>query len=151
MQQWVLQGLGGVKEARVLGRERFVGSAYASHTERYAAAAAADGIMRQLPRLIGEPIVVLGVVAVIAVLVLQGRGYASLLAPLTMFAVVGLRLMPSFSRIMTNLHMLRFNAASLTVVLKDLEAADPGATPSEDSPPAGAPPFQLGRASSRER
>src|SRR3546814_17997007 len=97
------------------------------------------------------PIVVLGVVAVIAVLLLQGRGYASLLAPLTMFAVVGLRLMPSFSRIMPNLHMLRFNAASLTVVLKDLDAADPGATPSEESPPAGAPPFQLGRASSRER
>src|SRR3546814_16231628 len=55
MQQRVLQGLGGVTEARVLGRERFFVSAYARHTARSAAAAAAGGIMRTLPPLTAAP------------------------------------------------------------------------------------------------
>jgi len=121
MNKWVNQGIGGFKEARVLGREaRFVDN-YARHARAYAVTDAIDALMHLLPRFAGELTLMVGFFAITVALLAQGRAVTDLLAPLALFGAAGMRLMPSFNRIMANFHELSFNSASVAEVLRDLE------------------------------
>jgi ATP-binding cassette subfamily C protein len=126
MNKWVNQGIGGFKEARVLGREAQFVDNYAHHARNYAVTDAIDALMHLLPRFAGELTLMVGFFAITVALLTQGRAVADLLPPLALFGAAGMRLMPSFNRIMANFHELSFNSASVAEVLRDLETFEGG-------------------------
>jgi ATP-binding cassette subfamily C protein len=137
MIQWVNQALGGVKEAKVLGRERFFVDAYARSSAEYARAARFFGTAAELPRLGIESFAVVGMLLVIVLLLLREQDLRRLIPTFGLFALAAVRLMPSLNRIVAGVTAMRFFHASIDALyqdLTDLEARPPAALPDQPTP-----------------
>ena len=120
----VNQGLGGFKDARVLGREAFFLASYRESAEFMARAAQFKAVISALPRLFLETMAVVALLGVSALLVAQDRPLETIVPTLTLLAVAVVRLMPSFTRITGYLTVTKWGVLSLNVVYDDLERLD---------------------------
>jgi ATP-binding cassette subfamily C protein len=132
MIQYAQEGLGGVKEIKVMGRERFFNQAFAAHAASYARALRRVMVVNGFPVRLLETVFVGIFVALLVVLTLAGK--ASQALPLVgVYAAAAFRLMPSLNRVMTASNRIRQSSASLELVMSEL------AQPSEPEPePAAA-------------
>ncbi|NJR70133.1 MAG: ABC transporter ATP-binding protein [Synechococcales cyanobacterium CRU_2_2] len=126
MMQWVNQGLGSIKEIRVLGRESYFLQQY-----RLSAAAYTDAMQRiqfinKLPRLYVETVAVIVLLLVLMLDLTQGRRPRSLLLLLSLFAMAAFRMMTSMNRIVAAVSTIRFYSHALDAVHGDLMAIAPG-------------------------
>jgi ABC-type multidrug transport system fused ATPase/permease subunit len=120
MIQWINQGLGGIKEVKVLGREDFFVDAFEQNCEIAGRSKQWLGLSSQLPNLFIETIVIVSVLAMVAIILAQGKSSQSVLPTLSLFAIAALRLMPSVKRIMSYSNSIRFYRAALDTVYRDL-------------------------------
>jgi ATP-binding cassette subfamily C protein len=120
MIKWVNQGLGGIKEATILGRERFFVNMYARHIATYSRSSTQFQTIGALPRLFVETLVVGGMVLVVLVLMRSGTPIQEVFPTLALFGVAALRLMPSVTRIVSSLTTIRFNQPAIETVARDL-------------------------------
>ena len=118
--QSVNQGLGGLKESRVLGRERYFYDEYQSSTWGLAEANRYKSVISALPRLFLETLAVIGLLSVTAILVAQGRDMASVVPTLALLGVAVVRLMPSFTKISSDFVAFKWGDRALTAVYDDL-------------------------------
>ncbi len=128
MMQWVNQGLGSIKETRVLGRE-----SYFLHQYRLSAAAYTEAMQRiqfinKLPRLYVETVAVIVLLLVLMLDLTQGRRPRSLLLLLSLFAMAAFRMMTSMNRIVAAVSTIRFYSHALDAVQGDLMSIAPGET-----------------------
>jgi ATP-binding cassette, subfamily B, bacterial PglK len=134
MMQWVNQGLGSIKETRVLGRE-----SYFLHQYRLSAAAYTEAMQRiqfinKLPRLYVETVAVIVLLLVLMLDLTQGRRPRSLLLLLSLFAMAAFRMMTSMNRIVAAVSTIRFYSHALDAVQGDLMSIAPGETGLQSSP-----------------
>ncbi len=124
------QSLAGVKEVKILGRERFF---YESYREQRAAMSRLlwlRATLENTPRLVIETVFVLGVVLVIVVF--EARGSSEDIVPLLgLFAYAGFRIMPSLHRIIQYMNGMRFGAASVDELHADFNDLGDAALPEE--------------------
>ena len=120
MIQTVNEGLGSIKVTKTLGRESAFISRYAVAAQGFAAAGRLRQVMQEVPRLLLETVAVGGLLAVAALLVVQGRSVARLMPTLALLAVAVVRMVPSFNRIMSALNTLRYGRYALATVVQDL-------------------------------
>ena len=118
--QAVNQGLGGFKDARILGREGFFLQSYAESAWFQAEAERFKAVIGALPRLFLETIAVAGMLGVSALLVAQDRPLESIIPTLTLLGVAVVRLMPSFQKITANINSLKWGEKALDAVYDDL-------------------------------
>jgi ABC-type multidrug transport system fused ATPase/permease subunit len=121
------EAFGGIKEVKLLGRERDVLRRFARPSQQFAAATAKNAVVAQVPRYALEAIAFGGIVLIVLYLLGAGREFESILPVLGLYAFAGYRLMPSLQQIFHGLTSIRFNAASLEHLLADLPSA--GADP----------------------
>ena len=142
LQKWVTQALGGIKEAIILGREQFFVDTYA----RLAAAYSRPNVVLQtvgtLQRLFVETAVICGLVLVLVALARSGVRVESAFPTLALFGVAALRLMPSATRIVGALTMIRFHEPSVDAIARELAGGESGARPPDA---AGAARFEMQR------
>jgi len=132
MVQAVNQGLGAIKEAKILGRESYFLEAYSRNLRDYVRTLRVVRTLNELPRLFLESLAVAGLVLVAATYVLQGHDAARLLPTLGVFALIGMRLAPSLNRIVTSLGSIRHAGSSLDILYSDL-CASSSASPNSAS------------------
>ena len=120
----VNQGLGGFKDARVLGREAFFLGSYRESAEFMARAAQFKAVVSALPRLFLETMAVVALLGVSALLVAQDRPLETIVPTLTLLAVAVVRLMPSFTRITGYITVTKWGVLSLNVIYDDIERLD---------------------------
>ncbi|TBR21884.1 ABC transporter ATP-binding protein [bacterium] len=113
MFRWVQQGLGGLKEAKVLGREPFFLSSYERHRTTHAACVAERHTMNEFPRLFVEVVFVAGLMGLALVAIALGEDFSRVLPSLVVFAAASVRLMPAVNRIMTASSVVRTNRTYL--------------------------------------
>ena len=77
-------------------------------------------IFKYLPKQFIEVLAISGLVGVCLFMVLQERSGLEVMAMLSLLATAGFRLIPSFSRILTNLQSIRFGWASVNVLSEEL-------------------------------
>ena len=123
MIKWVNQGLGAVKETKVLGRESFFIDAYSRHSQQFVKSLGFIQIANQAPRLFIETLAIFAMTALVIVMVNQPRSIQSILPTLTLFAVAAVRLMPSVSRIMSLVTFIRYHKRALDIVRPELLSA----------------------------
>lgn len=136
--QWINQGLGGIKEVKVLGREDFFVQAYAGHEQRFSMVSRYAMVLNQMPRLFIETVAFASIFISVAVVLMSGGQGATLLPTLALFAVAAVRLMPSVNRIVSSITRVSYYAPSLQVLAADLPAAGTTAAPAR--PAGGAEP-----------
>ena len=118
--QSVKQGLGGFKDARILGREGFFLDTYAESNWMKAEAARFKAVVGALPRLFLEITAIVGILGVTLVLMAQGRPMETVVPTLALLAVAVVRLMPSFQKVAANVNSLKWGERALNVVYDDL-------------------------------
>jgi ATP-binding cassette subfamily C protein len=117
----VMQGLAGLKDIRVLGREEtFIGQ-YADSLRRRSAAQFFKNIINNLQRPVFEAITVVGVLGLALVLTARNESIESIIAVLALFAAATYRLMPIFRDLMNHVTELRYSLYSIDPVFEDLE------------------------------
>lgn len=107
--QRLQQGLGGIKDVKILGREREFVAEYAYHLGISTRIGRHLSLLQAMPRLWLEFMAVAGIAALVVTMLLQNRPTEALVPTLGLFAAAAFRLMPSVSRFMGGLQTLRFN------------------------------------------
>jgi ABC-type multidrug transport system fused ATPase/permease subunit len=127
--QWINQGLGGIKETKILGKEPFFINAYTHHKSLSEKANVVLEFVRSLSQLFIETVVIAAVLLIVIITVLQSRGLQTVLPTLSLFAIAALRIMPSVKRIASTATSIRYYRHVADVIfqdLSDLESASPG-------------------------
>ncbi len=124
MIQWVNQGLGGVKEAKVLGCEDYFLDRYHRSSQKYARAMRFHRFVKEVPRNVIETFGLGGMILVVVLLVARGQDMSHVLPVLALFAMAAVRLLPSMTRIISALTGMRHFKPSVNVISHDLDDLD---------------------------
>ena len=115
------QGLGGVKDVKMIGCEESFLNGYALHNRKSAKIAQWEQTLQAMPRLWIELIAVTGLVILVLSLIGKGDENANNIVPiLGLFAAAAFRLLPSLSRIISALHAFRFCLPAIKTLEKDI-------------------------------
>lgn len=117
--QAMQQGLGAIKEVKVLGREDFFverfDTLFIERTRNQRNAA----VIQQGPRLATETLMVVGMVMIVILVVAGGGDRAAVLPTLGLFGYAGFRMQPSLNRILLYLNNMGKGAAAAALLAKD--------------------------------
>ncbi len=124
------QCLGALKETKILGRSGYFVASFFSHSRESAACGTKLVTTQQFPRLLGEIVILGSLLAVVVVIVLQGKQVIEALPVLGVFAAAAMRILPSVNRIVQNAGNMRLSVAALDDVHSDyhMVARDEGTT-----------------------
>ena len=106
--QHLQQGLGGVKEVILLGREDDFTSRYQVHNAANARVGQYQATLLKLPLLWFELLAVCGVGVLVIVMMGQSTPLESLLPTLGLFAAASFRVLPSVTRVLNSVQNMRF-------------------------------------------
>jgi ATP-binding cassette subfamily C protein len=116
----VHQGLWGIKDVQLLGRESFFVEAFRRAARDQARAGAYYAVMGELPLRILETAAVIGLLAVGGLLLVQGTPASTAVPTLALFGAAAFKLLPSFNRVANAFTAVRFSLCALDVVEADL-------------------------------
>ncbi len=133
--QHLQEGLGGVKEVKLLGREAYFLERYAVHNAASARTGELQTAMQSMPRLLLEFVAVLTLGIVVLAAQSAGRPTAELIPLFGLFSVAAFRLVPSINRVMAALQSIRFSYAVIDVLVRELRDCS-GEQSATDSEPA---------------
>lgn len=105
--QHIQQGLSGVKEIKLMGRESDFLKRYNVHNLEGTRIAYLSHSMQQIPRQWLELLVVFILIGLIVLLVIQGVNSDSMIATIGLFSIAAFRLLPSITRTLSSLQSLR--------------------------------------------
>lgn len=128
--QHLQQGLGGVKEVKLLGREADFLAQYRAHTVPTARAGRMYYTLLELPRLGLEVLGVVGLAALVLTMLAQGRDMTSVVLTLGLFGAAAFRLIPSVNRIANAVQRIRYAMPAIETLHREvtLPAPDPPTT-----------------------
>jgi ATP-binding cassette subfamily C protein len=119
------QSLGGVKEVKATGGERFFEAAFAERQQAFWRLRRREAVVTDGLRLAMESACVVGLLLMVIVLtLLRGAGVESI-AVLGVYAYAGFRIIPAVNRIMMSLHLLSSGRAAVRDLHDDLAALSP--------------------------
>lgn len=115
------QGLGGIKDARVLNREQHFIDKF--RTEVYSSARLLAWIryIQQIPKPVVETTAVLGMMVISGLMVWQGREMSAIIPILTLFAMASVRLMPAVQQLSAMYSAVRYNLVAINPLYDDLK------------------------------
>jgi len=115
------QGLGGIKDARVLNREEEFIDKFRIESYESTRLMAYIRFIQQIPRPVVETTAVMGMLLVAVVLLWQDRSMEAIIPILALFGMATVRLMPSVQQIVSMYTNLRYNIVSLDPIYDDLK------------------------------
>jgi ABC-type multidrug transport system fused ATPase/permease subunit len=118
--QHIQQGLGSIKDVKLLGREDDFILQYAIHSNSSARIGEKQHFIASLPRLWLELLAVTGLVVLVIVMLEKGESVSDLLPVLGLFAAAAFRLLPSVSKILTAGQSLRFSLPVIDMIFTEL-------------------------------
>jgi ATP-binding cassette subfamily C protein len=120
MIQWVNQGIGGIRDVKLLGRERYFADWFSRNAVGYVHAGQYRAIAIELPRLFLEAVTVLAISGIAVYLLWQHRALDAIVPILSLLAVAAMRLVPSTNRITAAIVSLRFGLPALDAIYSDI-------------------------------
>lgn len=114
------EGLGGVKDVKVLGCEQALLERFRLDAEGLARMNSRQSLFQQIPRLWYELLAVAALCILTAVMIWQGKPISSLVPVLGLFGTAAFRLLPSVNRLALSVQQLRFTDALVSTVRNEL-------------------------------
>jgi ABC-type multidrug transport system fused ATPase/permease subunit len=118
------QSLHGIRDVKLLAKERFFSRAYSRSRLAMARALYMQRTLAELPRTILELSLIGFIIIFFATTIVSGTNASASLSVLGLFAYVGLRLQPSIQKIIGGLNSLKFASAPLDDLYDDLSTVD---------------------------
>jgi ATP-binding cassette, subfamily B, bacterial PglK len=129
------QGLFGIRDVKVLGREETFATVYRRGRGQMARAEYLRDTVTQLPSIVLEMALLGFILAYFAATIRRGGAAQDTFSVLGLFAYAGLRLQPSLQIIVAGLNTLKFSAAPLQDLHDDLATMDRARRPREPTTP----------------
>ena len=119
--QWINQSLGGIKEVKILQREKYFIDSYRTNYKKVIWGARVNELLAAVPKYIVETVAIVGLVLAIIVKLLFGHGALETFVPqVAVFAVAAFRLLPSVGKINAYVNNVMYTKASLDMIYQDL-------------------------------
>jgi ATP-binding cassette subfamily C protein len=144
MNKVVLEGISGIKEVKVLGRERNFLSHYNFSAVRTIIAQRYKQILNQLPKPLMEMTAVFMMLFIALMLMAMDRKASSFVPVLTLFGVATVRLLPALRTIVADYTDIRHNIYAIDPVYNDLKLLEEDASrwpENEKTKEAGIDPY----------
>ena len=135
----VQQSLGGIRDLKLLRRERAFTARHLDEQSRLARAHYLSQTLIQLPRPLIETALVVTLVVAFTTVVVTGTGVQESMSVLGLFAYAGLRLQPSLQKIVESTNQLRYSHAVLEDLVADTDLLRRGGPPSSIAAMSGGP------------
>jgi ABC-type multidrug transport system fused ATPase/permease subunit len=123
-QQHLQQGLNGVKDVRLLGREAYFLERFASHNRESIRVGRLNTTIGQMPRLWLELMTVGGLFALVLTMLGKGGDPSGVLPKLGLFSVATFRLIPSVNRILFSSQILRYCSPVMMLLVDEFSRPD---------------------------
>lgn len=107
--QRLQQGLGGVRDVKILGKEDEFVQQYQVHNAANAQVGKRQSVIVALPRLWLELVAVAGLVTLVLTMLQQGKSVTAIVPTLGLFSAAAFRLMPSANKFLSGTQNLRYN------------------------------------------
>ncbi|NLC71724.1 MAG: ABC transporter ATP-binding protein [Desulfuromonadaceae bacterium] len=114
------EALGGIKDLKILGRERLFLEKFSFYAQRHARNNVTAGVISQLPRYALEVMAFGGILLIVLILLGAERKQEQMIPLLALYALAGYRLLPALQSIFAGIASVRFNLAALDVLHRDL-------------------------------
>lgn len=119
------QGLQGIKEVKIHGKENYFANQYSNRTKQYSDMRALENFIQKAPSTFIEFIGAVGVSALIVFLIFTGNSPDEIIVTVGVFAAASFRLMPSVNRVASVIGGIRFSLAALDTLKKILNEEYP--------------------------
>ena len=123
--QIAYETLGGIKDIKLLGRERDFYDRFQKPIELYALYQSKSQMISLLPRYALETLAYGGIIVIVIYLLSVQKSASHALPIMALYALAGYRIMPSLQQIFANLASIRFNISAVARISKDLETLSP--------------------------
>ena len=108
MSKWLLQAIHGIKEIKILRKEKYFLENYIETGKKLLEAERKNAILNRVPRILIESFSVSAMLLGITILILAGSDVNKILPALSAFAMASVRLMPGSHRILTYMNELTY-------------------------------------------
>lgn len=120
--QWINQSLGGIKEIKVLHREKYFIDVYQDNYKKLIKGAKNNELLATIPKYIVEAMAITGLLLAVIVKMFFGRReIAGFIPQLSAFAVAAFRLLPSVGKINSYVNSIMYSVPSVDLIYKDLK------------------------------
>lgn len=119
--QHLIQGLSGVKDIKILGREEYFVSQFDHHNFINAKIQIKSSTLGLVPRSYLEFLAVVGLAGLILIMLHQNKDFKVLIPTLGVFAASAFRMIPSANRIMTSLQGIRFSKPVIDLLYSEFK------------------------------
>lgn len=118
----IQHSLGGIKEIKVLGRESYFQRSYDKSYFKFVDAKRKVNTYSMSPKPLMETICVAGLLLIVSVKIYRGVDIEYFIPTLSVFALAVIRILPSTSRLATNINNVLFGMVSINAIYEDLNA-----------------------------
>ena len=132
--QQILQGLGCIKEIKILGREDFLVQQFKSISQLNIGLNIKSNTLQQFPRLYLEFLSVFAVSGFVFEMVAEHKEINTLLTSLGIFAVASFRMIPSFTKILSHIQSIEFGKSAINLLYKEFIGLQPETTLQDPTP-----------------
>lgn len=122
MNKWLLQSIQGIKELKVMSKEKYFQDHYSIFGELCVQTLRKRYVYGMIPRYLIEAVSMSTMFIVIAVMINSGIGMETIVPMLSAVAMAAVRLLPSINKISLNLTSMAYNEPMLDELLENLKA-----------------------------
>lgn len=119
--KWMQQSLGGIKETKILGREKYFCDQFDSCYGKWSDREKMYRMLQAAPKPILEAVCVTALLTVIIAKLLHGTSSAYFITAVSVFAIAAIRLLPSINKIASSYGSIVFNMPAFDAVYHDLK------------------------------
>lgn len=121
--KWLMQSLGGIKELKVLNREKFFFNKYDESYNSFIHVHKKYNMLTACPKYLIEMIAVSGLLITIISRINMNVDITSFATGLSAFALAAIRMLPSFNRLTEYISIIMYNKASVNAIYEDISEA----------------------------
>ena len=132
--QIAYETFGGIKDIKILGREKNFFDLFRKPVERYALLQSHTQMISLLPRYALETMAFGGIIGIVLYLLSTGQNLSATLPLISLYALAGYRLMPALQQIFANWSIVRFNISAVDRIARDIDTL-PGASKNQPTVP----------------
>jgi len=120
----VTETLGGIKQIKVLGREKFFQSRFGNVSKRVARVNTVSGTMQRIPAYLVELWAVLGLIIVVGAMLYMNSEPQAVVSVLGLFVGASFRFVPSLNRILIATNTLKYARPAIDLVHREISQVE---------------------------
>jgi len=130
--QQILQGLGGIKEVKLMGVESFFLSKFNKHNQIKSEVLTKQITLQHVPRIYLELLAVIALAGLIIYMKMSLISFGTMLPTLSVFVAAAFRMIPSVNKIMSSTQHIRFNSTVIDLFYDEFKSIEKLGTDKKD-------------------